>query len=112
MGTSAARDAGHRRAEALPGHSLPDPWLIPQWRTDEILRDRFEALLGLSSAMHAHNFRPTTGSAPAIHQLDITYRDGPLAMDEQRGELRPAIARRTASCPMAPGCSTCFAART
>ncbi|GAA3436701.1 FAD-dependent monooxygenase [Kutzneria kofuensis] len=64
---------------------------------DELL-DSYEAermpvaaqVLGLSSAMHARNFRPTTGSAPAIHQLDITYRGGPLAKDDRAtpGELR------------------------
>ncbi|MFC0435470.1 FAD-dependent monooxygenase [Kutzneria buriramensis] len=64
---------------------------------DELL-DSYEAerlpvaaqVLGLSSAMHERNFRPTTGPAPAIHQLDITHRGGPLAIDdrERPGALR------------------------
>jgi hypothetical protein len=47
-------------------------------------------VLGLSSAMHARNFRPTTGPAPAIHQFDITYRGGPPAKDDRAnpGELQ------------------------
>jgi 2-polyprenyl-6-methoxyphenol hydroxylase-like FAD-dependent oxidoreductase len=62
----------------------------------EELLDSYEAermpvaaqVLGLSTAMHARNFRPTTGPAPAIHQLDITYRGGPLARQERHGELQ------------------------
>ncbi|WP_218952118.1 FAD-dependent monooxygenase [Amycolatopsis anabasis] len=43
-------------------------------------------VLDVSTLMHRRNFRATTappGSAPAIHQLDITYRDGPLAVDDR-----------------------------
>jgi 2-polyprenyl-6-methoxyphenol hydroxylase-like FAD-dependent oxidoreductase len=66
-----------------------------QGAPDELL-DSYEAermpvaaqVLGLSTTMHARNFRPTTGPAPAIHQLDITYRGGPLAIDEHQGGLR------------------------
>ncbi|MEV6608037.1 FAD-dependent monooxygenase [Kutzneria sp. NPDC051319] len=63
---------------------------VIQGAPDELL-DSYEGermpvaaqVLGLSSAMHARNFRPTTGPAPAIHQLDITYRGGPLATDDR-----------------------------
>lgn len=46
-------------------------------------------VLGLSTLLHEQNFRGGNGT-PAIHQLDITYRDGPLAQDDrrQRGRLR------------------------
>ncbi|MGH3827055.1 MAG: FAD-dependent monooxygenase [Pseudonocardiaceae bacterium] len=47
-------------------------------------------VLGVSTAMHMRNFRPATGPAPAIHQLDVTYRGGPLAVDDRAdpGRLR------------------------
>jgi 2-polyprenyl-6-methoxyphenol hydroxylase-like FAD-dependent oxidoreductase len=64
---------------------------------DELL-DTYEAermpvalhVLGMSSAYHQLNFRPPQGPAPAIHQLDITYRTGPLAIDDRAepGRLR------------------------
>jgi 2-polyprenyl-6-methoxyphenol hydroxylase-like FAD-dependent oxidoreductase len=64
----------------------------------DALLDSYEAermpvaahLLGLSTAMYHRNFRPTTGPAPAIHQLDITYRGGPLALDDRaaKGQLQ------------------------
>lgn len=46
-------------------------------------------VLGLSSALHRQDFRGGT-TAPAIHQLDISYRGGPLALDDRRdpGDLR------------------------
>jgi 2-polyprenyl-6-methoxyphenol hydroxylase-like FAD-dependent oxidoreductase len=50
-------------------------------------------VLGLSSEMHRRNFRtgpaPSAGQ-PAFHQLDISYRGGPLALDDRPdpGELR------------------------
>jgi len=47
-------------------------------------------VLGLSTALHQRNFRPSTAPAPSIHQLDISYRGGPLAVDDRSspGELR------------------------
>jgi hypothetical protein len=47
-------------------------------------------VLGISSAAHRANFRTPTGPAPAIHQLDVNYRDGPLATDDrpEPGRLR------------------------
>ncbi|GAA4551683.1 FAD-dependent monooxygenase [Amycolatopsis samaneae] len=48
-------------------------------------------VLGVNSALHHLNFRtPPPGTTPAIDQLDITYRDGPLAVDDRRepGRLR------------------------
>ncbi|MFX0574540.1 FAD-dependent monooxygenase [Nocardia nepalensis] len=38
-------------------------------------------VLGLSTALHRQDFRGGTGSA--IHQLDISYRHGPLAVDDR-----------------------------
>jgi 2-polyprenyl-6-methoxyphenol hydroxylase-like FAD-dependent oxidoreductase len=64
----------------------------------EELLDTYEAermpvaaqVLGLSTELHRRNFQPTVEPAPAIHQLDITYRDGPLALDDRTtpGRLR------------------------
>jgi len=47
-------------------------------------------VLGLSTTLHHRDFRPATAPAPAIHQLDITYRGGPLAVDDRcaPGELQ------------------------
>ncbi|GAA0590137.1 FAD-dependent monooxygenase [Kutzneria viridogrisea] len=63
---------------------------------DESLLDSYEAermpvaahVLGLSTLLHQRNFR--SGPAPSIHQLDVTYRGGPLAVDDRAdpGELR------------------------
>lgn len=38
-------------------------------------------VLGLSTLLHRRDFHG--GSAPAIHQLDITYRGGPLTVDDR-----------------------------
>jgi 2-polyprenyl-6-methoxyphenol hydroxylase-like FAD-dependent oxidoreductase len=64
----------------------------------EELLDTYEAermpvaadVLGLSTALHQWNFRTTPGPTPAIHQLDISYRNGPLAVDDRAepGQLR------------------------
>lgn len=64
---------------------------------DELL-DSYEAermpvaaqVLDLSTELHRRSFQPTVEPAPAIHQLDITYRDGPLALDDRTtpGRLR------------------------
>ncbi|RDI69093.1 FAD-dependent monooxygenase [Nocardia pseudobrasiliensis] len=45
-------------------------------------------VLGLTTRMHRQDFRG--GGAPAIHQLDNTYRGGPLAVDDRAepGTLR------------------------
>ncbi|WP_369640598.1 FAD-dependent monooxygenase, partial [Nocardia sp. JMUB6875] len=45
-------------------------------------------VLGLSTLLHRQDFHG--GGAPAIHQLDITYRTGPLALDDREhpGALR------------------------
>ncbi|HEX4246327.1 MAG TPA: FAD-dependent monooxygenase [Pseudonocardia sp.] len=60
----------------------------------EDLLDTYEAeripvaggVLGLSTEMYRRNFRtgPAPGAGqPAFHQLDITYRGGPLALDDR-----------------------------
>ncbi|MGY2062447.1 FAD-dependent monooxygenase, partial [Nocardia gipuzkoensis] len=45
-------------------------------------------VLGFTTRLHEQDFRG--GGAPAIHQLDITYRGGPLAVDDRAepGALR------------------------
>lgn len=45
-------------------------------------------VLGLSTLLHRQDFRG--GATPAIHQLDVTYRNGPLALDDRTdpGALR------------------------
>ncbi len=46
--------------------------------------------LGLSTDLHRRNFAPSNNPAPQLHQMDISYRGGPLAMDDRlsRGELQ------------------------
>jgi 2-polyprenyl-6-methoxyphenol hydroxylase-like FAD-dependent oxidoreductase len=47
-------------------------------------------VLGLSTALHQRSFHTTPGPMPSIHQLDISYRNGPLALDDRAepGQLR------------------------
>jgi hypothetical protein len=47
-------------------------------------------VLGLSTVAHRRDFRPSSVAVPALHQLDVSYREGPLAMDDRstHGELR------------------------
>ncbi|MFJ4658712.1 FAD-dependent monooxygenase [Nocardia sp. NPDC088792] len=40
-------------------------------------------VLGITTATHRANFRTPVEQAPAIHQLDINYRSGPLAVDDR-----------------------------
>jgi 2-polyprenyl-6-methoxyphenol hydroxylase-like FAD-dependent oxidoreductase len=40
-------------------------------------------VLGMTTALHERGFRPSTGQAPALHQLDITYRGSSLAVDDR-----------------------------
>jgi 2-polyprenyl-6-methoxyphenol hydroxylase-like FAD-dependent oxidoreductase len=40
-------------------------------------------VLGMTTALHQRGFRPSTGPAPALHQLDITYRGSSLAVDDR-----------------------------
>lgn len=44
------------------------------------------ALLGMTTRLHRQGFAPPTAgaAAPALHQLDLTYRGGPLALDDRR----------------------------
>jgi 2-polyprenyl-6-methoxyphenol hydroxylase-like FAD-dependent oxidoreductase len=50
------------------------------------------AVLGLSSKLHRQGFGPPAAGAatPALHQLDLSYRGGPLAVDDRaaRGALQ------------------------
>ncbi|ORB59635.1 3-(3-hydroxyphenyl)propionate hydroxylase [Mycobacteroides saopaulense] len=41
------------------------------------------AVLGLSTDLHRRNFEPSDGPAPQLHQMDITYRGGSLAVDDR-----------------------------
>ncbi|MBB4855091.1 hypothetical protein HNP40_002483 [Mycobacteroides chelonae] len=41
------------------------------------------SVLGLSTDLHRRNFDPSDGPAPQLHQMDITYRGGPLAVDDR-----------------------------
>ena len=47
-------------------------------------------VLGLSTVLHQRDFRSSSAAAPALHQLDISYRDGGLAVDDRSapGQLR------------------------
>jgi 2-polyprenyl-6-methoxyphenol hydroxylase-like FAD-dependent oxidoreductase len=40
-------------------------------------------LLAATTTLHHRSFRPSPGPAPALHQLDITYRGGSLAVDDR-----------------------------
>ncbi|RKT54603.1 FAD-dependent monooxygenase [Saccharothrix australiensis] len=82
-----AYNLGWKLAAVLGG--APDALL------DSYHEERFPVaaeVLDVSTALHRGGFRATTapaGSAPSIHQLDITYRGGPLAVDDrvERGRL-------------------------
>lgn len=64
----------------------------------ESLLDSYEAermpvaahVLGMSRTLHRLDFQPQEGWTPAIHQLDVSYRHGPLAVDDRpaQGRLR------------------------
>ncbi|MFA4083359.1 FAD-dependent monooxygenase [Mycobacteroides salmoniphilum] len=41
------------------------------------------SVLGLSTDLHYRNFEPSTDPAPQLHQMDITYRDRSLAVDDR-----------------------------
>ena len=40
-------------------------------------------VLGLSTTLHQSHFRAPSGSPPALHQLDISYRGGSLALEDR-----------------------------
>ncbi|NGX07122.1 FAD-dependent monooxygenase [Mycobacteroides franklinii] len=48
------------------------------------------SVLGLSTDLHRRNFAPSNDPAPQLHQMDIGYRGGSLAVDDRlaRGELQ------------------------
>lgn len=41
------------------------------------------AVLGLSTELHHRNFAPSDGPAPQLHQLDISYRESSLSIDDR-----------------------------
>ncbi|MGW5106496.1 FAD-dependent monooxygenase [Nocardia sp. NPDC004123] len=63
-----------------------DPQLLDTYAAERM--PVASAVLGLTTQLHRQDFHG--GGAPAIHQLDITYRNGPLALDDRSepGELR------------------------
>lgn len=67
-------------------HAGADPQLLETYAAERM--PVAASVLGLSTLLHRQDFHG--GAAPAIHQLDITYRDGPLALDDRtdRGILR------------------------
>jgi 2-polyprenyl-6-methoxyphenol hydroxylase-like FAD-dependent oxidoreductase len=80
-----AYNLGWKLAQVISG--------APQELLDSYQAERMAValhVLGLSSAYHRLNFRPPQGPAPALHQLDIGYRDSPLSVDDraQPGRLR------------------------
>lgn len=58
-------------------------------------------VLGLSTMLHLRNFGAGDGPTPAIHQLDISYRGGALAVDDRTATSGCSARRYT---PSAPGC--------
>ncbi|WP_163509511.1 FAD-dependent monooxygenase [Fodinicola acaciae] len=77
----------------------------------EELLDTYEAermpvaaqVLGVSTTLHKADFRPTLEPAPAIHQLDITYRHGPLALDDRAEPGRLRAGDRAPDVPLPDG---------
>jgi 2-polyprenyl-6-methoxyphenol hydroxylase-like FAD-dependent oxidoreductase len=67
-------------------HADADPDLLETYAVERM--PVAAKVLGLSTLLHRQDFRG--GPAPAIHQLDITYRGGPLALDDRAepGTLR------------------------
>ncbi|MEC3952649.1 FAD-dependent monooxygenase [Nocardia sp. CDC153] len=83
-GVQDAYNLGWKLAAVYDG---ADPELL---ETYEVERMPVAAqVLGLTTQLHRQDFHGGTGT-PAIHQLDITYRGGPLALDDRdnQGALR------------------------
>ncbi|AFU01076.1 3-(3-hydroxyphenyl)propionate hydroxylase [Nocardia brasiliensis] len=82
-GIQDAYNLGWKLAAAVDG---TDPGLLETYAAERM--PVAANVLGLSSLLHQQDFRG--GTAPAIHQLDISYRDGPLALDDRAdpGALR------------------------
>ncbi|MFF8291663.1 FAD-dependent oxidoreductase [Streptomyces sp. NPDC016309] len=100
------------RDPGAPVSGYPEPWLVPQWRTQEILRDRFLALGGtveygtrlttlhqaerhvLAELEHADGGRRTL-TVPYLVGCDggrSTVREAlGVAMKGEEGGLRPAV---------------------
>ncbi|MBW4718779.1 FAD-dependent monooxygenase [Saccharothrix obliqua] len=63
-------------------------------------------VLDVSTALHRNGFRATTapvGTAPAIHQLDITYRGSALAVDDRVAPGRVRAGDRAPDAPLRTG---------
>ncbi|WP_028921712.1 FAD-dependent monooxygenase [Pseudonocardia acaciae] len=77
---------------------------------DELL-DTYEAermpvaahVLGMTTEMHRRDFLPSTDPTPAIHQLDVTYRGGPLAVDDRAEPGRLRAGDRAPDAPLEDG---------
>ncbi|MFD0000607.1 FAD-dependent monooxygenase [Nocardia sp. NPDC127526] len=67
-------------------HGGADPELLETYAAERM--PVAAKVLGLSTRLHRQDFHG--GTAPAIHQLDISYRNGPLALDARTapGALR------------------------
>ncbi|WP_280391418.1 FAD-dependent monooxygenase [Nocardia brasiliensis] len=83
-GIQDAYNLGWKLAAAVDG---TDPGLLETYAAERM--PVAANVLGLSSLLHEQDFRGGS-TAPAIHQLDISYRDGPLALDDRAdpGTLR------------------------
>jgi 2-polyprenyl-6-methoxyphenol hydroxylase-like FAD-dependent oxidoreductase len=84
-----AYNLGWKLAGALGGAPAGEALL------DSYERERLPVaarVLGMTTRLHRQGFAPPPPgtAAPAIHQLDISYRDSPLSLDDRasRGELR------------------------
>lgn len=73
-----AYNLGWKLARVVAGG---DPALLDTYDTERLAVAA--QVIGRTQALHRQNFRPSTGETPALHQLDVTYRGGPLAVDER-----------------------------
>lgn len=81
-----AQDAYNLGWKLAAVHSGANPGLLETYAAERM--PVAARVLGLSTLLHRQDF--ADGTAPAIHQLDISYRDGPLAFDDRTepGALR------------------------
>jgi 2-polyprenyl-6-methoxyphenol hydroxylase-like FAD-dependent oxidoreductase len=84
-GVQDAYNLGWKLAAALRG---ADPALLETYEEERM--PVAARVLGVTTKLHQRGFRPSAERAPAIHQLDITYRGGTLAVDDRAdpGALR------------------------
>lgn len=60
-------------------------------------------VLGLTSRLHRAGFRPTTGAAPALNQLDLEYRSSSLSLDARAAKGALAAGDRAPDGRLADG---------